>query len=421
MIPQVVALARIWNRQWMSPENLEAFQVKRLRETITGAYQNVPYYRQLFDRHNIQPSDIRTLNDLRKIPVSSKDDIKKAGDAIFSGTYPKENLTSKATSGSTGIPLNIYRNRHTQLLSQVSRTRIYITNGYRLHQRVAQLNFYPPNRKFFHKLGLHKKLRIPLDRDLPRQSEAFLNLKAPVIETRPSSLVELIGYFEANDIQTHQIKLIFSHSEPLLEFQRQAIQNYFGVNPIDIYGSEECKDIAWECQSHEGYHINADFLHVEIMSMEDITRPANEGEKGYVVITDFSNPAMPFIRFNMEDIAVLSNHSCSCGRGFPLLKHFWGRKSGFLTLPSGNKIPGTTALSSILCKLEQIQQYRSTQLQDGRLDVFLKVAPGKTVPEEEIIHDIQYKCEDIPVEIHYVDDFHLSPEEKLTPFVSEIK
>lgn len=421
MINESIRFIKIWNNQWKAPDKLRALQTKLLRTTIKHAYETVPYYNSLFKRHGLKPSNIRELEDINKIPILTKDLVKKAGTNILSTKYLHRKLLVNNTAGSTGKPLTTYRTMSTRYLGRANRFRIFFTNGFKIYDSITRLKYYPPPKKFFHYLGINRCNHISYELDIPQQANVLQSLHPSVIDGRPGRLEQICRHLRDKGIKIIRPNLIFSDSECLFDYQRELIRNWLGVNPIDIYGSVEFGDVAWECHKHEGYHINSDLLHLQIIDPQNPSKEVKEGERGFIVISNFSNPAMPFLRYSIEDTAVPTNHHCSCGRSFPLLKEISGRVSGFLTLPSGNQIPGATTLSTVLRNYNEIEQYRAIQKNDGHLQLEIKIEPDKTIPEQEIINNLKNICGDLKIQINIVNEIPKNPAGKFVPFMSEIK
>src|SRR6185436_11340307 len=152
---------------------------------------------------------------------------------------------------------------------------------------------------------------------------------------------------------------IIASSMMLLPHERAVIERVFDVKVTDLYGCEEVGLIASECERHEGLHINAEQVLVEILR-EDGT-PAGPGETGAVVVTDLLNRAMPFIRYRMEDMAEAAAQKCSCGRGLPTLRRVVGRIADFLKRRDGSRVAGISLIENTLTKIPGIDQMQIVQ------------------------------------------------------------
>jgi phenylacetate-CoA ligase len=144
----------------------------------------------------------------------------------------------------------------------------------------------------------------------------------------------------------------------LHQWQRSGIEEVFGCPVTNRYGCEEVSLIACECERHDGLHVNADSLYVEILHDGQPVRP---GEPGSVVITDLTNRAMPLIRYQVGDVAVLSSRRCPCGRGLPLLEQLEGREADYVQTPAGELISGISLTDHFACQVPGVAQLQIIQ------------------------------------------------------------
>jgi phenylacetate-coenzyme A ligase PaaK-like adenylate-forming protein len=187
-------------------------------------------------------------------------------------------------------------------------------------------------------------------------------------------------------------RAIIASSMMLLPHERVVIERVFGTKVTDIYGCEEVGLIAGECERHEGLHLNIEQLVVEVLR-EDGT-PAAAGEPGYVVVTDLLNRAMPFIRYRMEDMAVLATERCSCGRAFPMLKQLVGRTADFLRRRDGSRVAGISLIENSLTRIPGLEQMQIVQ--PALLTIELRVVPAATFTSERRRELVDYFRETFP-------------------------
>jgi phenylacetate-CoA ligase len=181
----------------------------------------------------------------------------------------------------------------------------------------------------------------------------------------PQSIYGMPGYFfrlaqnmAKTNLKIPSIKQIYTSSEYLQHPVRQYIKDIFNAEVFDIYGSTEFKEVAWECEIHEGYHINEDSVIVEVLNNGI---PAEPGVIGNIVLTDLRNTAMPLIRYQMQDKGMLFNKKCRCGRTFSLMKPVAGRSSEHITLPGGEELSPYLFTTSIE-HIDGLLQYQVVQL-----------------------------------------------------------
>src|SRR5262249_18305868 len=139
----------------------------------------------------------------------------------------------------------------------------------------------------------------------------------------------------------------------LHDWQRKSIEQVFDCKVTNRYGCEEVSLIACECERHEGLHVNADGVYVEIIRNGRVARP---GESGSVVVTDLTNRAMPILRYQVGDVAVVSDRRCDCGRGLPLLERLEGREADYVVTPAGELISGISLTENFAVQVPGIAQ-----------------------------------------------------------------
>jgi phenylacetate-CoA ligase len=164
----------------------------------------------------------------------------------------------------------------------------------------------------------------------------------------------------------------------LIPHERETIEKVFGVRVFDRYGCEEVSLIASECERHEGMHFNIEHLLVEFVTEDG--RYAKPGEPGKIIVTDLVNRAMPFIRYQVEDIGVPSDKKCSCGRGLPLMEGVVGRVADFLIKKDGSRVAGVSLIENTLTKIPGIAQMQVVQ--ESMDQIKLNVVPDKCFSED---------------------------------------
>jgi phenylacetate-CoA ligase len=173
---------------------------------------------------------------------------------------------------------------------------------------------------------------------------------------------------------THLVpKGVLSTSMMLLPHERKVIEEVFGVKVTDRYGCEEVSLIGSECEMHNGMHLNIEHLFIEFIKEDGSA--AEPGESGRIVITDLFNRAMPFIRYQVEDVGVPSDRKCGCGRGLPLMEQVTGRVADFLVRADGTRVAGISLIENTLTKIAGIDQMQI--IQESLAQMTLRVVPGR--------------------------------------------
>lgn len=329
--------------QWWKPEELEELQNKKLRALIRHAYENVPYYHNLFRKLNLKPEDIKTKEDLKKLPILTKDEIRKNFIELLAKNFEKWKPLQNATSGTTGEPLKYYITIDSASIRWASGFRAWGWAGYKLGDKRATLagaSLVPSNIPF------KKRLRYLFERNLPlsafnlteeamaQYAQKLRHFKPKFIRGYPTALSIFAKYLDENNIYDLRPQAIFTTAETLFPHQRKIIENAFGCEVFDGYGCVDGNANAMECNEHI-YHIASEQVVMEFVKKGE---RVYHNELGEVVVTDLYNYAMPFIRYAPGDVAIPSDEQCPCGRGLPLIKSIEGRTWDLIITRSGRII-----------------------------------------------------------------------------------
>lgn len=338
-------LAELEQSQWFSVEQLETFQMKKLSALLNHAYENVPYYRRLFDQQAIRPQDIRSLSDLSRIPILRKNILRDNPEELVASNINKRTLIRDHTSGTSGTALVLYNipDTHQSVWAFVERFRHWA--GVKVGDKRASFGvrmvspFKQTRPPFWRYNVVERQLFFSIYHLAPNSlllyNEALRCFDPASIETYPSAIYTLARYILDNRLETARPKAIITTAETLFDYQRQVIEQAFGSRVYDWYGSSEFVTFACEC-AEGGLHLNSEFGILEILK-EDET-PAAPGEWGKIVVTGFVNMAQPLIRFEIGDMGIWANRECSCGRKLPLLEAITGRIEDVVVTPDGRMI-----------------------------------------------------------------------------------
>lgn len=333
---------RIKKSEFYSEQQLKTIQDKKLQDLIEHAYHHVPYYRILFDENNISPKDIQNTDDLKKIPVLTKQILRERYQDLIADDSNKYNPYINKTSGSTGTPLRFVQDKNTSIARFAFFWRAKRMAGYRPYMRWAQIDqmHLQENGKLWGYSLVLNSLQIAAEAINDKTCEKIFNklirFKPKIIRGYPSAIYLLANYAHRNNRRyPHKLKSIITYSETLHDFQRALIENVFGCQVYDFYTMWEGVCLISEC-SHQIKHQHADFSYMELLD-ENNQRVAI-GEKGEITATAFYNVSMPFIRYKTGDIAVLSGEKCDCGRKHPVVKSIDGRIEDVIITPDGSKL-----------------------------------------------------------------------------------
>lgn len=325
--------------QWWSRKEIDEYQNVKLRIMIEHAYANVPYYRKLFLDNGLKPADITSTDDLKKIPLLTKEDIRQ--------NFPKQivatNISRKymllgGSSGSTGQPLQFYRTKKAQSLSRAANLRGWYWTGFRLGDPYIKIATMPRN-------SIQKKVQDWLNKshyihsrsmDNEDIRDIILMIKKSgvgVIRGYPGSLFILATHLEKTNDHSVHLQKIITTSEPLHAYLRKKIEMMFHCPIYDSYAAEGAP-VIFECPTHNCYHIAHEMAIVEFIFSKNIGTSNNKS----MVVTDLTNYATPFIRYDIKDVAVPYDQDCSCGRSMYSISSIEGRDTDILITTSGRYI-----------------------------------------------------------------------------------
>jgi phenylacetate-CoA ligase len=353
--------------QFDAPAQIRERQLAGVQQVVCHAYDTVPYYRDLFQQHQIDPKRIQSFADFEHIPILTKAILRERQADLTSEPYQDQQLHLKKTSGSTGVPLQVRLDDAGMQFKRASTLRADEWSGWRLGEPVAKLWGNPEYLKF----GWRGRLRNALlDRSiyldtLAMNPSVLANFAHEVVRQKPTLLFGHAHsvYLFARFVRERGIDGIRPHgiittAMVLHDWQRHLMDKVFGCKVTNRYGCEEVSLIACECEQHNGLHVNGDGLYVEILANG---RPAAEGEPGAVVITDLVNRAMPIIRYKVGDVAVASSRTCACGRGLPLIERLEGRESDYVTTDTGELISGISLTENFALHIRGVGQMQIIQ------------------------------------------------------------
>ena len=359
-------LRRLERSQWWSAQQLQEWQLARLRALLRHAGAHVPYYRALFARCGFDPEQVRQLSDLARLPLLRKSDIAGARDSFKSARAV--GLRPFATGGSSGEPLQFFLGRRRVSHDIAAKWRATRWWGVDIGDREAVLWGSPIELQAQDRL---RRLRDALLRTtlLPAFAMSSARLDGYVRQLRrwrprmlfgyPSALCRIASHAGARDLPLDGmgVKVAFVTAERLYDEQRAQIAAAFGCRVANGYGGRDAGFIAHECPDG-GMHITAEDIIVEILDAQG--QPLPPGATGDIVVTHLATRDYPFIRYATGDVGALGTQPCACGRGLPLLQRIEGRSTDFLTAVDGTVMHGL-ALVYIVRELPQVRSFKIIQ------------------------------------------------------------
>ena len=327
-------------------EKLKETQSKKLIQQVKRVYENVPYYRKKMEEKGVTPDDIKSIEDLYKLPFLSKKDLRDAYPTGLLGVPLSECVRIHSTSGTTGKRVVAFYTQHDVDLWEDCCARAIVAAGgtkddvcqvaygFGLFTGGAGLNGGS------HKVGC---LTVPISSgNTDRQIMFIQDLKATILCCTPSYAAYLSERFKEEGYGPEDIPLkagIFG-AEAWSEEMRQDIEKNLGIKAYDIYGLTELSGpgVAFECSAQDGMHINEDHFIAEIID-PDTEEVLPEGSQGELVFTAVDKEAFPMIRYRTRDICKLTRCKCSCGRTFIKMAKPMGRSDDMLIVRGVNVFP----------------------------------------------------------------------------------
>lgn len=333
-------------------------QDKKLREIVKHAYDNVELYRWKYKQAGVNPNDIQTADDLARLPIITRQDlIDGFPEAILARNFKAEDCRLVATSGSTGMPIKVYKDitllrrgalatlmTHKVVKRQVGinvkpgMLAILVETPDSLEAVMADEVFKLPRflTRAYHTVSATESTEVHL--------RALAEHKPDTLLTYPSVLRNLAIVARDEGISVHQPKVLAVSAELLDEHTKRLIGRVFKGEIVNIYASTEGGTMAMECGQHRGLHVSSAGVILELVKNG---RPVAPGETGNVVLTNLANRSTPIIRYSgMGDVAVYDSQECPCGSKLSLLKVIEGRIADSLVMPDGHLVhPFTLTLA----------------------------------------------------------------------------
>ncbi len=347
----------------MSAEQFREIQSEKLVKQVKHVYENVEYYRNLMDKKGVTPDDIKSVDDLHKLPFLTKADLRDAYPYGLLAKPLSECVRIQSTSGTTGKRVVVFYTKHdidiwenccARAIMAVGGTKddvVQVCYGYGLFTGGAGLHGGS------HKVG---SLTLPMSSgNTERQLQFMQDLGSTILCCTPSYAAYIGESLKEAGLTPDDINLkagIFG-AEPWTEEMRRDIEKSLGIKAYDIYGlTEMCgPGVAFECSAQSGMHINEDYFIPEIID-PDTGEVLPEGSKGELVFTTLDKEAFPLLRYRTRDICVLKREKCSCGRTLIKMAKPMGRSDDMLIIRGVNVFP--SQIETVLLEQGYSPNYR---------------------------------------------------------------
>lgn len=411
----------------LEPGKIRERQNKRLRPLVRHAYENVPYYNRLFKRIGIRPSDIEDIDDLKKLPFLTKEDLRRAPEDFLAGNINRLFISKNFTSGTSGKPLKLYRDMASINLESAIMWRQRRWAGINFSDRIAVLReeeivAFDVKTPPFWRYSVPEKKMILSAYHMKKENachyaKAIRDFRPALIEAQPSSLYILSRFIKDGGVVEgfSSVKAIFTSSEMLLDKHREVIEEVFGAPIYDFYGNAERVAAIGMCE-RKNYHILEDYGIAEFLPVK------GETDRAEIVGTNLYNYAMPLLRYRTGDLVRLSGTAdCGCGRTFKVIKKIEGRLADFLV--SGD---GRIAIDACYLTLKGVENIVQSQIiQEDADTIRIKFAPAGKFSDKDgdkIINNVKaYMGKDVRVLLEEDRGLVNNKSAKFRPFISKVR
>ncbi len=342
----------------LSRDGIEKLQIERLRKTLHHCL-NSPFYRKRFAEYKLRPEDIKTLDDLRKIPFTTKNDLRENYPFGMAAVPLEETVRLHSSSGTTGNPTVVLHTQRDldQWAEAVARC-LYMV-GLRksdVFQNSSGYGMFTGGLGFQYGAERLGMLTVPAAAgNTLRQIKFITDFGTTALHAIPSYASRLYEVMLQQGIDPRDTKLrtLLIGAEPHSEAQRKRIEEMLGVKAYNSFGmSEMCgPGVAFECPEQNGLHIWEDYYIVEIID-PDTLEPVAEGETGEMVLTTINREAMPLLRYRTRDLTRILSGKCPCGRNHIRLDRMKGRSDDMIILKGVNIFP--IQVETILMKFKEL-------------------------------------------------------------------
>ena len=376
-------LDRLRRRLFWPDSKLETLRKKKLADLFEYCYRRIPYYQRKFKEIDAAPGDFCSLEDLARFPILDKETLRDQADEFVDPDADRSDWIRYRSSGSTGIPLELWYTPQERLRMGFTVTRELLHAGLKPWYRMANITeprHSAPRNRWYHRLGLMNEQFLSVYDESGLNLTRLREIKPQLLTGFPSVLMVIGDELNKLEREFWRPQLLFTLAEVLTNEDRQILNEQWGTHPIDLYGANEVGHIAFQCPQRRGYHINLDSLYVEILVGNS---PGELGERGEVVVTNFDLRVMPIIRYRVGDVAQRIEGNCPCGCRFPMLGHIAGRSDGFILGAEGKPF-SALEVSLLLKPVEDVKQYRLLQEKQGEVFVEWVATDQGSAPGDEI-------------------------------------
>jgi phenylacetate-CoA ligase len=418
--------------QYWSTKEFRVYQHRRLQELLALAFDSVPYYREMRRTLGCHAADIKSVDDIKHLPMLSKQTLRENGLMFLADGRVPRFCNKGYTSGTTGTPLTLYEPR-----LAFSRRWSFV---FRLRRWTGLENVFLPRRAQFtgrdiipdsavSRTGKYWRQNYPgntilfstthISAESARAyAEALTQFRPELIDGYPSALLAVVRLAKAQDLRLPRPRAIIVSAETLSDTARQKIEEGFHARVFNQYASSEPSCFWCDCEAGS-LHQNPEYGISEIL--DENGAPVLPGQTGEIVVTSFLNPVMPLIRYRLGDLAVRGPDTlCACGRSMPRVESVVGRADDVLFIPGRGYVG---RLDPVFKGVSDIVEAQIVQDSIDTLSVLLVPADGFTESTERLLRDniLKKVGNQVTLTIRKVDRIPRGPNGKFRAVVSKVR
>lgn len=424
------ALSTLERLQWAGPRENRELQLRKLRALLVHARERIPFHRERFAAAGFDPRDLTSVEDLSRLPLLTKADIRGNLDRMVWRDCPG-GLHRYNTGGSSGEPLVFYFDRRRQAWDAAARALTHRWWGVDIGDRELYLWGSPVE---ISRQDRVKEIRDALTNELLLSAFELSEERVPAMAARlrrfgpravfgyPSTIALFcrMAGDRGLDLSEEGVRVVFTTAELLYDHWREIISRSFGGVPVaDGYGSREGGFVSHQC-GEGAYHVMDPNYIVEYLAGDG--RPAGPGEEGEIVLTHLDAWAMPFIRYRTGDVAVPGGSGCGCGRSWSTMSAVRGRTTDFIVTPDG-RWQHALSLIYIVRDIEGVEAFKILQEERDLVTVLLKTGNGRYPADgnDRIVRGFQKRMgEGVEIRIHAVEEIPRDASGKYRYVVSRV-
>lgn len=411
--------AELKKTQYFSQEQIDELQNKKLQKLIKHCYKNIPYYKELFDKLNLKPSDIQTKEDLKKLPYLDKYIVKENFDKLIAKNKFKFLVYETKTSGTTGTPGRIMWDENSLNYEYATVARFYQNTGDKNSKRmtlrgnlIKPVNDTKPPFWEFNKCNNELILSSYHfnQKTAPLYIKKIKEFNPEILNAYPSTAFLLAKYIKNSDMELN-LKAIFTSSESLTDDKKEFIQKTFKCPIYDWYGQVERVAAIGQCKEGS-YHIQEDYSIVELL----------ETDSGLEIVgTHLHNYIMPLIKYKTTDTIELSDKKCSCGCSFRTVSKIHGKDSGYYHILT-NDGPKITSFGYVPMGVNNIIETQFVQEKIGELIINVTTNGNfSTKDKEQLIKNVKERISsDMEIIVNEVAEIPRGPNGKFQAVINKV-